>query len=218
MSTVFSEYYEQYLGYTDKVLDKRNIHNCNVCITNIRDIPLNKRFIYRILITEYNNSKIISVSSNIKKEIITGIAHEFCNVTIDDLVTSKVLCNTGLRISKMYRMTLSEVPLFDYKIDKSIIYIDEGRKYIMVEDNQMISYCKISDIHYGYGNIVVWTDENHRCKGYAKKLLILIINKCRAEGIEPLYLVNSQNYASIALARSIGFEICQTELIGCEEV
>lgn len=52
--------------------------------------------------------------------------------------------------------------------------------------------------------------------GYAKELLLQIISKCKEEGIEPLYLVDSKNQASIELAKSVGFKIAQEEIVACE--
>lgn len=45
-----------------------------------------------------------------------------------------------------------------------------------------------------------------------------MIEKCKLEGIEPIYMVDCSNAASIELAYSVGFEIAQTEIVGCESI
>ena len=64
-----------------------------------------------------------------------------------------------------------------------------------------------------YGNLVVWVEESRRRLGIAESLVRLMIKKCYEEEIEPMYVVKTDNHASIALATKLGFEVKQRELV-----
>jgi len=181
----------------------------------MRDIPLNKSYIYRILITEYKSHIVISSSSTVENTDLESINEYILKHDIEDVMKCTTLINTGLRLSKMFRMTLKEKTTCHYH-NNHVYYNANLKKYYIKEHNEIICYCKISDVLNGYGNIVVWTNESYRRNGLAKMLLLLTINKCHDDRIEPLYLVNSENVASLALAKSIGFQVMQTEYIACE--
>ena len=56
---MFSEYYEKYIGYNKAIKE----NDCYICISDMRDLTFNKRFIYRIIITTYNNHLCYSIDS-----------------------------------------------------------------------------------------------------------------------------------------------------------
>lgn len=212
---MFDVYYTKYLSRENGIA----LNNCMICKSENRDIPLNKRYIYRIIISDYNSERVISVSPTISASEIYNISKVISTMVIDDIPQSLELSNTGLRISKMYRMVLDNEDIFHNSLnsDTKYEYIKDYRKYVIRAKDYTVSYCKVSNIDYGYGNIVVWTNENDRRKGFAGELLRMTIAKCKTEGIEPVYLVNSQNTASLELAKSVGFMVAQTEIIACEE-
>lgn len=212
---MFHDYYIKYLGIENGTL----VNGCRVCRSENRDIPLNKRYIYRIIITDYNNERIVSLSKTISENKINTLCADMKERTLDDIPESPQLCWTGLRLDKMYRMVLHREITFPggWVIPSKSEYIASAKKYVIRDNGNIVSYCKISNIDYKYGNIVVWTEESFRRRGFARELLLLTIHKCKSEGIEPVYLVKSQNLASLELARSVGFEIVQTEIIACEE-
>lgn len=210
---MFNIYYEKYLGYNTN--NENNKYS--LCRTDMRDIPLNKRYIYRIIITKYKNRTVVSSSPMIKDNVIEAIGKYIKDYNIEDVIKCPTLIDTGLRLSKMYRMILKQkTSCIDQ--DSNVYYNDNLKKYYIKERNEIVSYCKISDVFSGFGNIVVWTNESYRRNGLARKLLLLTINKCQEEGIYPIYLVNSQNTPSLALAKSVGFDITQTEIVACEEI
>lgn len=213
---MFHDYYAKFLSTEVGLL----INNCIVCKTDNRDIPLNKKFIYKIIITDFNGNRYVSVSPAISDNVIHSIITDIKDRNFDDILNSQHLHITGLRINKMYRMILDNRIYSCNNISTNYKkeYIEEFKKYIIRYNEDIVSYCKISNIDCGYGNIVVWTDENHRNKGLAKQLLFMLVSKCKSEGIKPLYLVNSQNIASIRLAKSVGFKIVQTEIVACDEI
>jgi len=213
---MFNDYYAKYLGIDNGIV----IDNCIICRSANRDIPINQRFIYKIIITDYDGKRYISVSPAISDDVINNICIDIKDKDFDDILKSQQLSKTGLRLSKMYRMILDEVkyPQCSLRSDIEIEYLSEFRKYIIRENDNIVSYCKVSNIDSGYGNIVVWTDENCRHNGFARGLLLKLLTMCKSEGIEPLYLVNRQNIASIQLAQSIGFKTAQTEIVACKEI
>ena len=212
---MFAKYYSRYLA-----LDAgRDIHNCLVCPSPDRDTLLNRNFAYKIIITDYSGKRIVSVSPSISENIINIICTAIIDCSFEDILQLGQLHETGYRISMMYRMTLNRnKSLINVWRSQAAEYISEYKKYVIRDSGNIVSYCKVSNIDYGYGNIVVWTDEKYRRKGYARELLFRIILMCESEGIVPVYIVDSQNSASIELAKSFGFETVQTEIIGCAKV
>ena len=93
------------------------------------------------------------------------------------------------------------------------IYIDEMRKYVAKSEEKTIGYCKVSDIDFGFGNIVVYIDENYRRQGLGSTLLNMMIQKCLELNINPVYVVDSSNNSSINLAAKFGFSIASMEVI-----
>lgn len=211
---MFNDYYAKYLSVNNGTI----LNNCLVCKSENRDIPLNKRYIYRIIISDYNSERVISVSQTISASEIYNMTADISDIVFDDILESRQLSKTGLRLSKMYRMVLDNENTFHNSLSGNLTceYIKDYQKYVIRDNDQIVSYCKISNIDFEYGNIVVWTDENYRRKGFARELLLMIITKCKTEGIEPVYLVNSRNIASLELAKSVGFKVAQTEIIACE--
>ena len=209
---MFAKYYSRYLA-----LDAgREIFNCLVCPSPDRDTLLNRNFAYKIIITDYSGKRIVSVSPSISANIINNICTAIIDCSFEDILQLGQLHETGYRISMMYRMTLNRNKAYANVLrSQAVEYISEYKKYVIRDSGNIVSYCKVSNIDYGYGNIVVWTDEKYRRKGYARELLYRIISMCESEGIVPVYIVDSQNSASIELAKSAGFEIVQTEIIGC---
>lgn len=210
-SKKFTEYYEKYLGY----YDYEYINGYRICLTDIRDKPINQSFYHSVIIANYNNEIIISVSPENKRKYLSKILNCLKDANFDNIMELVSKDNPELNIRKMYRMALlKEEILEERKLENlDYIYMEGEYRFRALYNNQIVSYCKISDIHFGFGNIVVRTDENYRNKGIAKSLLIMLINKCKELDIETIYLVDSRNMNSIKLAQSVGYEILSTEII-----
>ena len=99
------------------------------------------------------------------------------------------------------------------KEEYDYIYIDEMRKYVAKSEEKTIGYCKVSDIDFGFGNIVVYIDENYRRQGLGSTLLNMMIQKCLELNINPVYVADSSNNSSINLAAKFGFSIASMEVI-----
>ncbi|MDO9067211.1 MAG: GNAT family N-acetyltransferase [Deltaproteobacteria bacterium] len=92
-------------------------------------------------------------------------------------------------------------------------YIKEGRCFGLVRNGQILSRAAVEPIECGGGNIAVATEANHRKKGYGKMVVSAAVNWCFEHDILPIYYVKSDNVASIALARSLGFKLKNKEII-----
>jgi RimJ/RimL family protein N-acetyltransferase len=89
----------------------------------------------------------------------------------------------------------------------------EGRNIGVVSNGKVLSSATIEPVECGGGNIAVYTDANHRKKGYGKMVVSAAVNWCFEHDILPIYYVKSDNIASIALARSLGFKLKNKEII-----
>lgn len=210
----FLDYYSRYLSMDVG----KEIYGCHVCQSPNRDNLLNRRFIYRVIITDFCGKRIISVSPSMQEDAVNNICLGLKDIAFAEILDLQQLQDTGYRISMMYRMALNESRSSNSCVTLEVEpqYLREYRKYVIRDKSNIISYCKISDLVYGFGNIVVWTDEKFRRRGYARELLLRMTQRCKLEDIEPIYIVDCNNVASIELACSVGFEIVQTEIVGCE--
>ncbi|MCK4957710.1 MAG: GNAT family N-acetyltransferase [Candidatus Cloacimonetes bacterium] len=92
-------------------------------------------------------------------------------------------------------------------------YIEEGRYFVYIEQNEIAAYSFISDIDNGGANLVVVTLPKFRKKGYGKAVVTESVKWCFNNNILPIYLVDQSNLASIKLAKSLGFQEMAEEII-----
>lgn len=213
----FSNFYQEYLGLVDSVV----CNGVRLCKSKYRDIPINNRYFYKVIATKYNGEKIISYSPNINETELKSLSAKikFEAIGLGDIPYDLKL--PQYELSYMNRMFLDNPS--DISMDKradsnsnNLIeyrYLDEYRKYAAVIEGELIGYCKVSDVIAGYGNLVVWVEESRRRLGIAESLVRLMIKKCYEEEIEPMYVVKTDNHASIALAQKLGFQVKQRELV-----
>lgn len=216
-TTLFSDFYREYLGLDDSVI----CNDVHVCRCKYRDIPINKRYFYKIIATNYNREKIISLSPELDERELCSLCTKinFDTIGVGDILDDLML--PQYKLSYMDRMLL-ETPI-DMGIDRRSAwagnnameyqYLEEYRKYIALMNGDLVGYCKVSDVISGFGNLVVWVEESRRRLGIAESLVKLMIKKCYEEGIVPMYVVKTDNYASIALAKKLGFQVKQRELV-----
>lgn len=213
----FSNFYQEYLGLADSVI-------CNavrLCKSKYRDIPINKRYFYKVVATKYNGEKIISYSPDINETELKSLSAKinFEAIGLGDIPDDFKLPQYELSyMNRMFLDSQSDISMdknSDFNNNHSIeyIYSDEYRKYIALINGEIIGYCKVSDVIAGYGNLVVWVEESRRRLGIAESLVRLMIKKCYEEEIEPMYVVKTDNHASIALAQKLGFQVKQRELV-----
>ncbi len=94
-------------------------------------------------------------------------------------------------------------------------FIHNGHFFAKINENKFVSSCKISDIYCGGANLVVYTDENFRCRGYGKEVVRLAANYCLQHNLLPIYYVETDNNASINLAKSLNFNLYAEEESVC---
>lgn len=216
-SGLFSDFYQEYLGLNDKVL-----HNdVQVCKCKYRDIPLNKRYFYKGIATTYNGEKIISCSPEFNEEEIVFLCN---NINFEAIGAGDIhneLKMPVYELSYMDRMLLNsqnDIDGYTFSVcgkhdQIEYRYLEAYKKYIALINDELIGYCKVSDVISDYGNLVVWVEESKRRLGIAESLVRLMINKCYEERIAPMYVVKTDNHASKALAKKLGFRVIQRELV-----
>ena len=91
--------------------------------------------------------------------------------------------------------------------------INQGRQYAILDNEKIVSYCKVSDIDYNGGNLTVFTDEKYRNRGYGKYVTVGAVKWCYDNGVIPIYWVDEENKNSIKLSKSLGFKIKSKEIV-----
>jgi len=90
---------------------------------------------------------------------------------------------------------------------------DEGRYFVIIDEDQIVSFSYISDIQAGGTNIVVSTNPKFRKKGYGKAVVHAATNWCFKNNLIPIYLVIQSNLASVNLAQSLGYKTMVEEIV-----
>lgn len=212
-SEQFAEFYQEYLGIKDKI----SYGEIQICKCKYRDIPLNKKYFYKIIATIYNREKIISCSPEFNETEIKFLCNNIKFETIGNSNGYNYLEFPGFELSYMNRMLLnSKIDINEIELSRcNVVYrnLETYRKYVALINDNLIGYCKISDVICGFGNLVVWVDISKRRLGIGENLVRLMVNKCYEKGIVPMYIVKLENTASSALATKVGFHVIQRELV-----
>lgn len=210
----YHKYYKKYIGID--LIKKKNF--LYIVCSKYRDVPLNKNFLYKAILIKYKNKWILSSSESCKDDIIHHIINLGKPKDLDYYADNLQIMD--LKVRKMYRMIWDSVnsSKIEFRPEYEYVYMETFNKYVAKFNGNIISYCKISDIYFGFGNIVVFTNENFRNQGLATTLLNLLLIKCDEKNIFPLYMVDSINVASIHLAKKMGFSIVSQEVIMSKEI
>jgi GNAT superfamily N-acetyltransferase len=91
--------------------------------------------------------------------------------------------------------------------------LNEGRSIGVVRSRKLLSFAEIEPMDCGGGNIIVSTSEKHRRKGYGKAAVAAAVKWCFDHDVRPIYYVRTDNTASIALAKGLGFKAKNREII-----
>lgn len=221
----FDEYYSKFLGIDKELLLKGK----RVFISEYRDKPLNKKYFYPFIISNYYGQLVCSVSKeyyHIANKGFNG-TEESINRILDEL---KQL-DQSFRVRKMQRFSynidkdnsiLAEhiaIPLTEESIKnidlKGISHedyikrnkeaLDLELEYVVTKDNKIVSRAFISDIYENGGNIVVFTKDEYRNNGYGKEVVKGCIKWCIKKDILPIYLVEDSNKPSLRIPLSLNF-------------
>jgi len=213
----FKLFYENYLG----LKDKKYTNGIAVSLCPQRDVPLNKRFFYKLIASGYDGEIAMSCSQDFSEEEIIGICRYLASGGIDESLMQSGIKVRNYDQSFMYRMIQHVPSTFDVndviclpggQVIK-VLYVENSKKFLAIMDDSLVGYSKVSDVIYGYGNIVVWIEEAFRRMGIAERLVKLLINRCYEDDIVPMYIAREDNVASIELAKKLHFEIVQKEFV-----
>jgi L-amino acid N-acyltransferase YncA len=238
-NNLFNSYYLRYLGIT--IEDLNNGKNIFLC--NQRDKPINNWYFQHLIITKINGTNVFSITPSMYEDFVDFInPFKNMDImqrpkVLKEFFDSKLEIYT---IRKMFRMTLDVTPKISamqnnvVRLTKEILMdsvqaiseeekeklwqrkndeVNQGRQYVILDDNKIASYCKVSNIDYNGGNLTVYTNEKYRNKGYGKLVSIGAIRWCIENEVVPIYWVDEKNAASIALAKSLGFKVISEELV-----
>jgi len=226
----FEVYYNKFLG-----VDKNERTKHRVVESEYRDMPLNKKYFYPIIISKFDNNMICSCSSqfiSICKSKFDGTIESISNILE---VMNMNDSHYRLRRMRRYSIENSNV-VYDTKADvltENIIRkvnfkeIEDKEKYIrgkqnilqekrqfgVLKDDSIASTAFISEIYSSGCNIVVYTSPNYRKEGYGKEVVKACINWCQQNNLLPIYLVEEDNINSIKLAESLALELKSHEWI-----
>jgi len=226
----FEIYYNGFLG-----VNKKEVTKHMVVESQYRDMPLNQKYFYPIIISKFDRYMVCSCSSqfiNICKskfdgtiESITNIL-EVMNMNGSHYRLRKMRRYSTENLSRIYHTkadTLTEDIIRKVKFEgvedkekyirgkQNILH--EQRQFVVLKDNNIASTAFISDIYNSGCNIVVYTPPNYRQKGYGKEVVKACINWCQENNLLPLYLVEEENLSSIKLVESLALDLKSHEWI-----
>lgn len=234
----YKSYYYNYLGINpSKRKSSEFIFQCSQ-----REKPINRKYIQFLITTKISGRKVFSISPRLfesfsKYMSINTINEEGIITILDKYFENKF---DDYNIRKMFRLTIEdvdfEVPkgINAVKLSKEILMksmedltsqerrdiwnrkkdeVEQGRQYVIIINHKIVSYCKVSDIDYGGGNLVVWTSPEYRGRGYGKAVVSAATKWCLENNVLPVYWVDETNKASLNLAKNIGFRIQSEEIV-----
>ncbi len=212
-------FYKEYLGI-DNDFNYTSVH-----ISEFRERLLNRQYLYPVVFTEIDNKVICSTSSKYYDLCTNSFSEDKESI---NAVYEHISSQGKFSLREMYRYSVDDDPFIyesiamtlsneilrslEFDLSSSVEHyiklrsevLEHGRQFAILESNKITSTAFISDI-YGSGcNIVVFTKPEHRGKGYGNQVVKACVNWCLQRELIPLYLVEKNNLASIALAESIG--------------
>ncbi|NBI05589.1 hypothetical protein [Senegalia massiliensis] len=196
MKVDFKKYYNDYLGIDEKQFKSSK----RVFSSVQRNVPLNFQYVYKMIATVLEDSVVFSIAPefyNSFTKFINGKNIESLNQVIEishDFFQSKL---NDFKVRQIYRLTLKEENIMNLDngqaipLTKSILFesnknmnekekimiwnkrrkeIEEGRKYVVLIENKIVSSAKISDIDFLVGILQYLHTLNIEIKGMGNKL------------------------------------------------
>lgn len=226
----YLNYYKKYIGEPRELI----VPNIN------RDIPINKNFYYPIIITKIYNKSVVSISPKLYDKFIIFMNKKENLDLIETVREISIKEIKNVEFQFMYRYIKDSSNNIDINsVNNKLFEIKEpfintsqkllDRKYkeeqweklvnnvyylnCILKDDKVASLGYVSDIFYGFGNIVIQTIDEHRNCGYGKKVVEAISRECLNNQIIPIYWVNKNNEFSIKLAESLDFKKVSEEFV-----
>lgn len=209
----FERYYMKFLGITSK---SETFKGIILEVSELRDSPINKKYFYPCIISNYKNVWYISYSKRVEDELKRKIKKLKIN-NYNEILNSITIRNTYSDCFVRMIWDKKVIRSTDKKIQWNLFYSESLKKFCAKKEGKTVGYCKISDIFDGYGNIVIFIEEKERNKGLATILLNKILDKCNELEINPIYFTRKNNIASVRLAEKVGFRMVCEEIIYTEE-
>ena len=132
---------------------------------------------------------------------------------IDEKIDEKSIQPTTKKLKKASKYeNLTEYDLVDLPNASHECY------FATVLDGKIVSICEMNTegVFVGATEINIFTSEEYRSKGYAISNLTAMTKYLRSKGKRVAYTTRSDNYASISLAKRVGFkEIARTFYYVC---
>ena len=234
----FDKYYKAFLGS-----DLKKIYPWYIVKAQEDNRILNNHYYYPLILTHYEGKNFLSITPEFYSEFKNELS-SMKPLNINDFIKTFFESRlNGFEYKKMLRLTkYDNIPLHStmaiplthnaktlfmnsgknkdvsFKEKKWELlkpYISEKRHYIVPSATEILSIAHISDIQEGAGNIVVFTPQAHRQKGYGKEAVTGTLEWCMNNKVLPIYFVDERNIASINLAKSLGFVVETHETVVC---
>ncbi len=235
----FNNYYNQYLGISkQEIINGKVIYGAEQ-----RKKPINTRYLQPLIVTEMDHILIYSIIPELYSEFcnfmkphtdvnlvnLIPILQEFFDYRLENYTIRKMkrmTCKNDLdkRIHQEGVVKLTKEILMNNLVtaseeEKEKVWLRkkeevlQGRQFVILEGQKIVSYGKVSNVDFGGGNLVVFTSEQYRNKGYGKAVASETIRWCLEYNVSPIYWVDSNNLSSITLAKSLGLQVMAEEIV-----
>jgi len=236
LAAKFYRYYKSYLGITSEF---ENVFACEQRTKPINfdffqfliTTQINERLIFSIAPAFYQEfSKLIELNlfETMDDELINALHTffycKFSNYSIRTMYRLTVDLPREFQVGDARALTINDKELFintgkksrEYKEEQWNIrkeIIENGRFFVVIKNDKIISWAEVSNICFNGGNLVVMTLPEYRNSGYGRMVVAKAVNWCAENNILPIYWVDSSNISSIKLASSLGFNLMNKELV-----
>lgn len=227
----YNSYYYKYLNINSEGLKQGQ----RVFQSSYREVPINSRWYYPIIGTEMDGHNICSCASGLQ-----ALCNEQYDGSIESmtmLLEKLKLESSDFQLRQMSRYACSEIHLHitpkvqqlsqelieniefqdptirDDFIKRKRQIVEEGRQFVVLNENRIISMAFVSDVMEGSGNIVVYTQPEYRNHGLGKAVVSKCIKWCLDRALIPIYLVEESNLPSVQIAQAVGMKQMNREWI-----
>lgn len=227
----YNSYYYKYLNINSEGLKQGQRVFSSFC----REVPINSRWYYLMIGTEIEGHNICSCAPGIQE-----LCNELYDGSIESmtmLLEKLKLKSSAFQLRQMSRYACSEIHLHinpkvqqlsqelietiefqdptirDDFIKRKRQIVEDGRQFVVLNENRIISMAFVSDVMEGSGNIVVYTQPEYRNLGLGKAVVSACIKWCLDRELIPIYLVEETNLPSVQIAQAVGMKQMNREWI-----
>lgn len=195
----FDAYYSEYMGCVESIKGQ-------VIYSPYRDLPINKKYYYPVIISDYYPGLLCSAGEKEYRTCKQNVDGEA--ISVDKL---RHALGEDYRLRRFYRYAYHGG---ESHLNPNPMLFEEKGQFVIRYNHTLASRAFVSDVYAGGGNIVVFTSKEYRGQGYGLEVVKACIDWCLHRDILPIYYVEQENSASIALAEKAGFtRQCQEWII-----